>query len=168
MKRYLQRSDGRTQRYNVGKNFKKRYHLIGKNKGRNVYAKIKKQIQKEELYRNLAALSYSPLLASDDDYRVWVHSQKPDEFSAVELERELSRFTSALRTKGIFEGGSVRTEIGQQIGSNELEPNHAEIGVFYGYANIKGYQYTGEKKGISWTIRNKSGLIISKKRRDDL
>jgi hypothetical protein len=151
---YIKRFDERIQRYAIKKSTLNRYYeRIGKHKGRALF--------QYKLYRSLAALSYSPNIESDEDCRVWVYDKSPRERNTSEMEKELERFMKAIRLGAIERHVESRVEIGQFITRDQAEPSNFRIGQFYGYLQIKGYEYHGEKTAIKWVVRDSEGIIRS-------
>ena len=119
------------------------------------------------VYESVAALAYNPAGIGFEDWRVWVYEENPGTHSVAQMEKELLRLSAAIRLGQIHDAGEIRSQIDGEKTTDEAQPTNWKIGTFYGYINIHGYEYTAEKIGMSWHIKNATGATVSQKRRDD-
>lgn len=153
---------------------KKKYEWTGKRVKR--FKVWKKTQEKKEppappespvIYESLAALSYNPAGIGFEDWRVWIYEEESLIHTEAQLEKELLRMSAAARMGQIHDAGTIRTQIDGEKTTDEAEPTNWKMSTYYGYINIGGYEYTAEKKSLSWEIKDKNGRVVSQKRRDD-
>lgn len=153
---------------------KSKYAFTGKRWKRfKIWKKIQEKKEPPEppetlLFESMAALSYNPAGIGFEDWRVWIYEEESLIHTDAQLEKELLRMSAAARMGQIHDAGTIRTQIDGEKLEEAAEPTNWKMSTYYGYINIGGYEYTAEKKGLSWEIKDSNGRVVSQKRRDDM